>query len=144
MSRLVLSVFVLAVLIGCAGCNTMQRAFNGATSNHYYEKDGYRVDGPYAFFKHTETPNENVMTLGFSYGQKIYTDQESDGKVDEIQFEGQRYHRDDPGAEQMFAQADEEWAYCFRKMHLDEVDAKWRGMSLSERAQVSGYSEYKH
>ncbi len=140
--RLVLAVALL--LPAAAGCGTVQKVYNDVTSNHYYQQDGYRVDGPYAFFVHAEKPLQNTMELGFGYGRKKLTDKECDGTVDLIEFKEEQYHRGDAGSEDLFKQADEEWAWCYEKMHIASADAKWREMNASNIAQTAGYSNYKH
>lgn len=144
MLRAPIAVLVLAIAAATPGCKVFQKAFNDVSSNHYYHKDGYHIDGPYAFFDHTETPNQNVMTMGFAYGQKILTDKECDNKVDVIELKGERYNRDEPGTESLFAQADSEWQYCYDSMHIPEVDAKWRAMDPTTLGQTNGYSKYPH
>ncbi len=142
MSRVLLFVAALAAVL--PGCGTVQKAYNDLTSNHYYNLDGYRIDGPYAFFERKKEPDEGKMTLGFAYGQKILFNQGCDATVDRIEFKNENYRREMAGAEDLFRQADEEWAYCWERMHIADTEAKWREMNESNIAQTGGYSKYKH
>lgn len=131
---------LLLLVVGALGCTgPVHKAGSDLLTNHYYFKDGYRIEGPYGTWIHKAGSNEDMLKIGLGYEEKDFTDQDRDGKVDMIDINERRFIRADKGAEQLFADADAELARYRVWMHVHEIHTRWQAMSATDLARAAGY-----
>jgi len=137
MLRRALLVLALWPLSGCAGFLDWS---NASMATVVWRKDGFLVEDKRREFEFDA--DENSETLEFD-GQLIYTDLNRDGKVDtyEKRLGGRRdgkWARNEPGTDELFAEADDAFAEARALLAIDERHETWANMSEADKARGHG------
>ena len=124
---------LLPFLAGCAG---FLDAANAMTATVVWKKNGFFVEDKRREFEFDADANSE--TLKFD-GQLIYVDLNRDGAVDtyEKRLGGQRrgrWQREEPGTEELFAEADAAFADARAMLGVDDRYETWSNMTPAERA----------
>lgn len=146
MHRVTVSLALAAVLVGC-------HAATRVSSNRYYLSDGYKIEGPHGWFRHSLEDDRNEMVIGYGFEEKTLVDEHCDGTLDEIRYRGSKFRIEDgvpdptvpdptvadPTIPDLFARASAEYNRYYDLMQVHEVHSNWDAWKAVGCAQEMGY-----
>ncbi|MDQ7779811.1 MAG: hypothetical protein RDV41_08885 [Planctomycetota bacterium] len=141
--RLFLCFGVLCIVAAMIGCQAAQEAYSRTFSNWRFEPTGYSITSPYGkyIYKHSQEPAscEKKLTFGYGFEERTLIDIGCDGAVDTAEYKSRRYHRTDSGSEELFKEADTQFAYYEEKILARRAHEQWISMTNDEVARRQGF-----
>lgn len=124
-----------------AGCAGFLDGANAMTATVVWRQDGFFVEDKRREFDFDATANSETLTFD---GQIVYTDLDRDGKVDryEKRLGGKvrgKWTRAEPGTEELFTEADADFADARAMLGVDDRHETWSNMSQAARAKGHGF-----
>jgi hypothetical protein len=107
--------------------------------NRYYRESGYLVRGVHGVWVYDESRSTDALTYGEGFQERVYTDNDRDGKPDLISYRDEKIRRGSAGSEKLFQEADDRFEQARRRYEIAEIDREWRAMTPDERARRHDY-----